>query len=231
MPFIPEQKAWLSAKLSPDGVRERKQAGRTLSYVEGWHVIKEANRIFGFDGWCRTTEEMRMVVETPRSIGRDQKKGWGVSYLAKVRVQVFGPVLPTIEQYDHGVIGTIVREGYGTGHGIDVDLGLAHESAMKEAETDAMKRAFITFGNPFGLALYDKEQAEVGYEEPAVEHDEHPNREDQLLGLLVGAAEISLRGSATLDELKLRWGRLPSNIKAMLGETKENMKVTLQERE
>ncbi|MFM7549233.1 MAG: Rad52/Rad22 family DNA repair protein, partial [Cyanobacteriota bacterium] len=36
-----------------------------------------------------------------------------------------------------------------------------HESALKEAETDAMKRALMTFGNPFGLALYDKRQREV----------------------------------------------------------------------
>jgi hypothetical protein len=55
----------------------------------------------------------------------------------------------------------LVREGTGAGHGIDVDLGQAHESAIKEAETDAMKRALMTFGNPFGLALYDKQQREV----------------------------------------------------------------------
>ncbi|MBL8564820.1 MAG: DUF968 domain-containing protein [Hyphomicrobiaceae bacterium] len=33
--------------------------------------------------------------------------------------------------------------------------------ALKAAETDATKRALATFGNPFGLALYDKEQAGV----------------------------------------------------------------------
>src|SRR5262249_13193550 len=32
---------------------------------------------------------------------------------------------------------------------------------VKEAETDAMKRALMTFGNPFGLALYDKDQTNV----------------------------------------------------------------------
>ena len=41
------------------------------------------------------------------------------------------------------------------------DLGLARESALKEAETDATKRALMTFGNPFGLALYDKQQRQV----------------------------------------------------------------------
>jgi Rad52/22 family double-strand break repair protein len=33
----------------------------------------------------------------------------------------------------------------------------AHELALKGAETDATKRALATFGNPFGLALYDKQ--------------------------------------------------------------------------
>jgi hypothetical protein len=33
--------------------------------------------------------------------------------------------------------------------------------ALKAAETDATKRALATFGNPFGLALYDHEQAGV----------------------------------------------------------------------
>jgi recombination DNA repair RAD52 pathway protein len=72
-----------------------------------------------------------------------------VSYVAKVRVVVFAA--DTL----------VIREGVGAGHGIDVDCGQAHESAIKEAETDAMKRALMTFGNPFGLALYDKEQANV----------------------------------------------------------------------
>jgi hypothetical protein len=40
-------------------------------------------------------------------------------------------------------------------------ISQAHESALKEAETDAMKRALMTFGNPFGLVLYDKQQRQV----------------------------------------------------------------------
>jgi len=45
-------------------------------------------------------------------------------------------------------VGEVISEGSGAGHGIDADLGHAHESAIKEAETDAMKRALMTFGNP-----------------------------------------------------------------------------------
>jgi len=109
-----------------------------------------SDRIFGFDGWQRQTIAVRCVAQAERLIGRDQKPGWGVTYTARVRVTVTA-----------GGLTPLVWEGSGAGHGIDVDLGQAHESALKEAETDAMKRALMTFGNPFGLALYDKAQRQV----------------------------------------------------------------------
>ena len=56
---------------------------------------------------------------------------------------------------------TILREGSGTGEGKAPTPGQAHEFALKGAETDATKRALATFGNPFGLALYDREQVGV----------------------------------------------------------------------
>jgi DNA repair and recombination protein RAD52 len=151
--FTDAQKTQLTAPLNRGNVKSRKQGGRGVSYIEGWKAIEEANRIFGFDSWTRETTELRLVSERERAIGADKKPGWGVSYVAKVRVVVFAT--DTL----------VIREGVGAGHGIDVDCGQAHESAIKEAETDAMKRALMTFGNPFGLALYDKEQANVADEE------------------------------------------------------------------
>ena len=72
-----------------------------------------------------------------------------------------GPVQKNQSTSGDGAGHLVIREGSGAGHGIDADLGQAHESAIKEAETDAMKRALMTFGNPFSLALYDKQQREV----------------------------------------------------------------------
>jgi DNA repair and recombination protein RAD52 len=143
MTFKPEQINALAAKLDGSAVKQRSQAGRQFSYIEGWHAIAEANRIFGFDGWCRETVDIHQLGE-PREV--DGK--WRVAYMARVRVTVFA-------DYE------ITRDGCGYGSGIDRDLGSAHESALKEAETDAMKRALMTFGNPFGLALYDKDQSNV----------------------------------------------------------------------
>lgn len=151
MSFTPEQNAMLSAPLDRSVVAEREQGGKKLSYIEAWHAIAEANRIFGFDGWNRETVDLRQL-GVPREVNGKMRVG----YSARVRITVMTPT---------GSL--IIREGCGFGSGIDRDEDQAHESALKEAESDAMKRALMTFGNPFGLALYDKTQANVAVVEPA----------------------------------------------------------------
>ena len=150
--FTEDQLDHLNNTLDPNAVSERNQSGRSLSYVEAWHAIAEANRIFGFSQWDRETVEMRLVQEADTIIGKGrqyEKPGFAVSYIAKVRI--------TVRAGDE----VVIREGTGAGHGIDASVGQAHESACKEAESDAMKRALMMFGNPFGLALYDKTKANV----------------------------------------------------------------------
>jgi DNA recombination protein Rad52 len=154
--------ALLTAPLDRAHVRQREQGRSRVSYLEGWQVIAEANRIFGFDGWQRHTLISRCVSEHERPIGRERKSGWGVTYIARVRI--------TITAGDR----TVIREGSGAGHGIDADCGQAHESALKEAETDATKRALMTFGNAFGLALYDKQQRQVSDAKTAAPQQKQP---------------------------------------------------------
>ena len=149
MSFTEAQIKALDAPLDKSKVKEREQGGKKLSYVEAWHAIAEANRIFGFDGWTRETV---LLEQTNRDlVDLKSYKQWRVGYIAKVRITA----------------GGVTREGtgYGSGMAKPEALGDAIESAVKEAESDAMKRALMTFGNPFGLALYDKTQANV-CEEP-----------------------------------------------------------------
>lgn len=147
MSFTDTQVAALKAPLNRGHVRQRSQAGRALSYIEGWKAIEEANRIFGFDAWDRETVELRECGE-PRLTGDKHR----VAFMCRVRIRV---------RSTGASDAPVIRDGIGYGSGIDKDLGQAYESAIKEAETDAMKRALMTFGNPFGLALYDKDQANV----------------------------------------------------------------------
>lgn len=143
MPFTEAQNKALAAKLSAKRVKTREEAGRILYYLEGWYVISEANRVFGYEAWDRETLQAQCVWQ-------GEAKGLkACSYVSRVRVRVRAG--DTI----------IVRDGSGAGHGVGLSPGEAHEEAIKVAETDALKRALATFENPFGLALYDKEQQGV----------------------------------------------------------------------
>ena len=141
MGFSARQLLALRRKLDGRQVRTRQANGRELSYIEGWYAISEANRIFGFDGWSRETMESRCV------LARENHGTFIAVYIAKVRI--------TVEADG----ATIVREGHGSGQGRGPSPGEVHDIALKAAETDATKRAFATFGKPFGLELYRHSRA------------------------------------------------------------------------
>ena len=143
MAFTEAQLKNLEAKLNSKYVKTRRVHDTTLAYVEGWYVIAEANRIFGYDAWDRHTFSTRCVWSGSTS------SQYGAAYIAKVRIAVRAGAL------------TITREGCGSGQAKASSPGEAHELALKAAQTDATKRALATFGNPFGLALYDRELAGV----------------------------------------------------------------------
>src|SRR5829696_2184102 len=136
MAFSPKQARALQRPLRPEYIRTRQANGRELSFIEGWHAIAEANRIFGADGWCRETLDSRCV------FSRETRGTFVAVYVAKVRVTV------------RAGGETVVREGHGTGEGRSTSPGETHDIALKGAETDATKRALATFGKPLGLALY-----------------------------------------------------------------------------
>jgi len=143
MALTDTQRKALRAKLRRQHVKTRESEGATLSYVEGWHVVAEANRIFGFDSWDRQTLP-------PQCHWTHLQHGQTVCfYSTKVRITVRAGETVTI------------REGVGCGVGRSPHADVAHDIALKAAETDATKRALATFGNPFGLALYDREQVHV----------------------------------------------------------------------
>lgn len=136
MKLTDEQVNQLNQPINKGNVSERwadKKKSLKLAYIESWHVIKEANRIFNYD-WSSETLKMDLV----------HADNFCVTYIAKVRVVVNG----------------ITKEGIGAGHGRGerVPTGDKHESAVKEAESDARKRALMQFGDQFGLSLYDKDK-------------------------------------------------------------------------
>ena len=164
--------AALEQPLNARHVSQRKGAGgMTLDYIQAHHAIREANRIFGHDGWSRETREVRHVWTG------DRRGKTAVACIATVRVHALG----------------VHRDGTGYGDGLGPDEGVAFELAAKEAESDAMKRALMTFGDPFGLALYDKERKHVSDEPEPVTDDD------------VKRVCVDLESCADAKELKAEW--------------------------
>ena len=139
----------LAKPLRADAVRPPPR-GKFGEYVDGLHVITEANRIFGHGGWSYEITRLQQVSgETFAVSGNPQFRcGW----MCTVRV----------------TIGGVSREGaaVGSGSGKPENTADVMESAVKEAETDALKRALRTFGNTFGLALYEKDKEKRQVEQP-----------------------------------------------------------------
>ena len=82
MAFTDSQMRLLKAKLDPKYIRTRNSNGCTLSYVEGWHAIAEANRIFGYEAWDRRTVRASCVWSEAKG------GSYRAVYTAKVRITV-----------------------------------------------------------------------------------------------------------------------------------------------
>ena len=135
----------LAQPLDPELVSQRKgRGGKSFDYLEGHAVIDQANRIFGYGGWGYELVgdvTLRQVEEVDSQTGEIKTAS---AYCAPVRVSVAGALPRT----DIGV------------HPVAEDTVDGHDTAIKGAVTDGMKRAFRSFGVQFGNGFYgDQPQA------------------------------------------------------------------------
>ena len=199
--------AELNKKLDPAAIKPAPQ-GKFGDYVDGYHVISEANRIFGNGGWSyeitRLQEAHRATVQLQGKNGPYEQ--FRCSYLCTVKVTV----------------GDTFKEGsaVGMGSGKPENMGDVIESAVKEAETDALKRALRTYGNTFGLALYDKSRENIGVEASDTE---------------TAAAIEQINGLPDMPALQSWWGALYKNARHVADSpaviaAKDKRKAALSER-
>ena len=125
----------LGQPLDPALVSQRKgRGGRVFDYLEGHAVIDQANRIFGYGGWGYELVgdvTLRQIETVDPQTGEVKT---ACAYNAPVRVTVAGALPRT----DTGV------------HPVAEDTLDGHDTAIKGAVTDGMKRAFRSFGVQFG---------------------------------------------------------------------------------
>ena len=136
----------LGQPIDPAIVSQRKgRGGRSFDYLEGHIVIAQANAIFGYGGWgCELVGDVTLRrIETVNPQTGEVKVEQG--YSAPVRVTVAGALPRT----DVGV------------HPVTEETFDGHDTAIKGAVTDGMKRAFRSFGVQFGNGFYG-DQPQVG---------------------------------------------------------------------
>lgn len=136
----------LDQDIPKDAVTTRTQAGTSLSYLTGAYVINRLNQVIGQGRWSSMIQSLNKVYEgaLPNYKGEEV---YNVSYTATVQLNVI---------MDNGLLATFIEVGYGDGMD-KKNPGKAHELAVKEAATDALKRAAKNLGISLGLGLYFKD--------------------------------------------------------------------------
>ena len=126
----------LKGPLDKANVAQRSQAGRSLSYLETWHVRRQLIAVFGYGGFSADVIESSLAFEE-----KDDKGRWNVGYKVTMRLML------------HELQATYTESAVGSA--TLPQRGEAHDMAIKSAESDALKRAAVNLGSKFGLGLYD----------------------------------------------------------------------------
>lgn len=189
----------LAKPLDASRVKQREGGnGRSLSFLETHDVIRTANSIFGHGEWGHDVVELRNVGAVTVH-GKDNKTGLHVGYVCIVKLTVNG---------------CIPVSGVGYGDAVEYRESAAvtaHELAVKEAESDALKRALKNYGDQFGLALYSKDAGQNGhlsYENGATPASAPPSATTSSGSAVISEAQakrlyaISKTANVSVDRLK-----------------------------
>jgi len=129
----------LSQPLPKKAIKQREGGGgMILDYLEGWWAIQNANRIFGIGNWSYEPVFERMEHIVLPDTQKGKKTGF-YTIPVVLKVNIDGK---EVVRGDVGLTQYYGEEG--------------KEMAIKGCVTDALKRCLRTFGEQFGLLLYDK---------------------------------------------------------------------------
>lgn len=140
-PLTVQQLEVLHAGLNSARVKERGEGKNKMSYLEAWDVKATLIRVFGYGGFSAECLESKILRAEQEENSRKNGMNWAISAQATVRLTI--PQLGVV--YTESAIATNKQP----------DWGEAADTALKSAESDALKRAAIYLGTQFGLSLYD----------------------------------------------------------------------------
>lgn len=121
-----------------------------FAHVQQWDVRRFLIRVFGFGGYDTELLSIDCVREIPIPAGKDgngnDKFRWTVVYRVHQRLTVKDIAGNPIASFDGVATGDAQNQP---------GLGDAHDGAVKEADSQSLKRAAVNLGDAFGLGLYN----------------------------------------------------------------------------
>lgn len=188
-----QQKVQLSQDLPRSEVKtlpgKRDRDGRPVGYVATHYVIDRLNEVFGHDGWSVAYGDER-IREGDRPI-------------------VYVPT--TLNVHAIGVTKSDIGVGIAANGSPD-----SFETAIKGACSDGLKRTARMLGASFGLALYDKDQSDVGYS----------FRCQEIIARFDAAATLDDHGRAVADG-RSDWDTLPPDEKVAIRQARDRAEKRL----
>lgn len=129
------------------------------SHLPAFDVIAHLTRIFGFEGWDKEVTSLWLISESSRPNPNDSSKTqYTVTYGCQMRLTIKAKVEgSSIFGNSLGVVKRIEEAATGSANNLP-SLGDAHDFAMKNAISYALKRCAKDLGDQFGLSLYNKGQ-------------------------------------------------------------------------
>lgn len=129
------------------------------SHLPAYDVVAHLTRIFGFEGWDKELINLWLISEMDREHPeREGKTQWTVTYGCTMRLTIYDSVM----RYEPGMRTPyrtrlkVIEEG-ATGSANNLpSRGDAHDFAMKNAMSYAIKRCAKDLGDQFGLSLYNR---------------------------------------------------------------------------
>ena len=126
------------------------QNQKGFSHVQQWDVRRFLIRVFGFGGYDTELKSIECVREIEKPSGKDDygnpKFRYTVVYRVHQRLTVKDVAGRPIATFDGVATGDAQNQP---------SLGDAHDGAVKEADSQSLKRAAVNLGDAFGLSLYN----------------------------------------------------------------------------
>lgn len=136
MPLTDPQREVMLKPINPARVKKNP---RGFSHLEAFDVIAHLSRVFGFEGHDKEIKSLQPIFETEK----DGK--WTVAYSCVMRLTIKTTDGRELKHTEDASTGSAINQP---------SRADAHDLAIKDAVSSALKRCAKDLGDQFGLSLY-----------------------------------------------------------------------------